>query len=943
MDLSTEFLDALHAAGYRLPAGRSIQADDKWNRLLYNDEKISSGRYSLKLLDNGFAIGSFGSDKDPAGFHKWHSKAKSEQPLSREERAQIRAANEAYKAERDRALAVRQEKIGRWLARVVAKMPPAPAAHPYLKNKAVQTHGLLHRLKGNELVVPMYLATGVLANIQRIPANGWKGFWKGARVLGTCYPLGVLEEPDGWLLICEGIATGAAIFEATGLPVRVAFNTGNLKHLAVALREKYPHARIAFAADNDRWTFKAGKAKETPGKIQGDDPRWEEWREAGLLYNPGRDKADEAAIAIGGAIVLPPEFSEIDLAGKPTDWNDAGRIYGQEHVKTKFNEALRVAAVIPAATLGKALTTGIRESSLETDVQAGGGGEYSDYDLEDTHERHGDLGFSFRVLGYNNGMFYYFPFASRQIVALTASGHTMQNLLQLDTLHAWERKWRGSDGKMTAKHHTISLYSSDAMMSLAKKRGVFKEEDRVRGCGTWIDDGRVVMHCGDSLFVDGQRMAFEELRSHYTYVAAVRLLVPSEYPLSNAESAQLRKLCEMPTWENPLSGSLLAGWLVIAPVCAALGYRPHIYITGEAESGKSTVMEKIVKAALGRFALMVDGKTSEPSVREQMGSDARPLIFDEAEPSASIGDVIGLARLASTGGIVKKFGQPIFNARFCACFSAINPPVSKTADESRISFMVLKKNKKKSAIEDFDQLLDMIERTMTPDFSNRLVARTLANMDTLLANIRTFQRAARIITGAARASQQIGTMLAGLYLLGRTDEVTLERAQEWISKHEWQDHTVIDQQGDPTRLIQHVASSLIKTGPGNLEVSVGDLIGLVHAERDGAAQKALRYHGITVKDGRVYIASTSHNLGRLLRDTEWQIKWSRTLGDIPGAQKEKSVYFARGVRTSAVSLPVSLFLETDDDEPRMNFEPDYEEDYYPDRGEPYIDDREIPS
>ena len=92
------------------------------------------------------------------------------------------------------------------------------------------------------------------------------------------------------LLICEGYATGATLHESTGHAVAVAFNAGNLKPVAMALRDRYPDFRLILAADNDR---------HTPG-------------------NPGLTKANEAALVVGG-LVAAPEFDD-DEPG--SDWND---------------------------------------------------------------------------------------------------------------------------------------------------------------------------------------------------------------------------------------------------------------------------------------------------------------------------------------------------------------------------------------------------------------------------------------------------------------------------------------------------------------------------------------------------------------------------------------------------------------------------------------------
>lgn len=105
------------------------------------------------------------------------------------------------------------------------------------------------------------------------------------------------------LFICEGYATGASIHEATGHAVAVAFDSGNLKPVAEALRRKYPETKLIICADNDQWT-------------EG---------------NPGTTKAKEAAEAVGAAIVCP---SFTDVSTKPTDFNDMVRLSGIESVKS---------------------------------------------------------------------------------------------------------------------------------------------------------------------------------------------------------------------------------------------------------------------------------------------------------------------------------------------------------------------------------------------------------------------------------------------------------------------------------------------------------------------------------------------------------------------------------------------------------------------------------
>ena len=46
--------------------------------------------------------------------------------------------------------------------------------------------------------------------------------------------------PDWIALIAEGYATAASLHEATGLPVIVAFDAGNLLPVAQAIHKRYP-------------------------------------------------------------------------------------------------------------------------------------------------------------------------------------------------------------------------------------------------------------------------------------------------------------------------------------------------------------------------------------------------------------------------------------------------------------------------------------------------------------------------------------------------------------------------------------------------------------------------------------------------------------------------------------------------------------------------------
>src|SRR5262249_5325447 len=116
---------------------------------------------------------------------------------------------------------------------------PASDTHPYLQRKRVNAHG--SRLDGDKLLLAARNSAGAVTSLQRIAPDGRKRFPKGTTVKGAYFSIGT---PNARIVICEGFATGATIHLVTGDAVAVAFNCGNLKPVAKALRAKYPSHEI---------------------------------------------------------------------------------------------------------------------------------------------------------------------------------------------------------------------------------------------------------------------------------------------------------------------------------------------------------------------------------------------------------------------------------------------------------------------------------------------------------------------------------------------------------------------------------------------------------------------------------------------------------------------------------------------------------------------------
>ena len=181
--------------------------------------------------------------------------------------------------------------------------------HPYLSKKGIEALELRRGKDGN-LVVPGYdLETGRIQTLEYINQDGAKWYEKGCPKKGAVCVLpdkDALKEADVVLMV-EGYATGVSVHQATGLPVAVAFDAGNIKDAARAIKAKMPNARITICADND------------PPRPDG--------------TNIGVMKAKEAAASIPGTQVVVADFSQDEKSRGLSDFNDLHQTRGLAAVR----------------------------------------------------------------------------------------------------------------------------------------------------------------------------------------------------------------------------------------------------------------------------------------------------------------------------------------------------------------------------------------------------------------------------------------------------------------------------------------------------------------------------------------------------------------------------------------------------------------------------------
>lgn len=530
----------------------------------------------------------------------------------------------------------------------------------------------------------------------------------------------------------------------------------------------------------------------------------------------------------------------------------------------------------------------------------------------------------FRILGHNRGTYYYLPAGTEQVVELTPSQHSQSNLISLAPLQYWEDHF---DGANSRQKFDIGC-AQNALMRRAEEIGIFVP-DRLRGRGAWLDDGRPVMHLGDTVFIDEEEYAPAKVPSSYIYEAAPALHVKRADPVTNQSAQHLVTICNKLTWEHKLSGNLLAGWCVVAPVCGAMNHRPHIWITGPSTSGKTTAINQIVNRVVGPFAIKRDGTTTEANLRQSLFHDARPVIIDEAESDDKVAatrmrNVLELSRIATDGGTIGKGGKdgnPIqYTVRAAFCYSSINVAIANYADESRISRLVLMKNNSIHKEQHFTELNALISKHLTDDYAAKMFARSVRYLPILLNNARVFTDACSSVMGSRRAGNQIGTLLAGLYLCHSSNPIGFEKAVEWVKERQWDTHAALDAMKDESRMLSVIAlmRRSMTTARGLRSVTIGELIEIsaygkeVEGVGSDEARRELGRIGIKTDNtdkGYVFIvANKSPELSRLLEGKPWATDWVRPLRSLGGVPTDTE-YFSQGLVQRGTRLPVTVLSE----------------------------------
>jgi putative DNA primase/helicase len=525
----------------------------------------------------------------------------------------------------------------------------------------------------------------------------------------------------------------------------------------------------------------------------------------------------------------------------------------------------------------------------------------------------------FEPMGQSGDAFVYRT-ASGELVTLPRSRHTSVCLVSLAPLGYWETlypgktcpNWLAAASSLFEQQRTIPPFSMD----------------RIRGRGTWMDDGRTVLHLGDRLLVDGRPSPLHHPQTAYVYDRRPSLPELGPEPLADEAGLQVMEFIRGAGWRDRMEHLLVAGAIVLGPVGNALRLRPQLVVTAPRGAGKTEGVLEPAEALMGgpEMVLFAKGWTAS-AVRQSLSGDVLPVICDEWENAAKTPerrDQWGeLLRVAYDGGECGRgtAHQQAIRQRVSSAFILAGINVEGMDDASRSRGVIVQKGILSQA--DIRQQVLAARGLAVPDLGRRLVRRTLANLPTLLQNTETIQQS--LIGMDSRRADVYAHLLAGALLLVTTERLeSAADAKSWLARIGWKPDAAaeedLQQDSEGRRCLDRLLRHTVRwdeLGDRSREITISELIrkALTTSTNDTKADEVktvLGRLGVKVAAGNpwaIYVAKRCSEA--IYRGTTWAD--GNHLGrllDLDGAKKDEA-WFPVSRKQRCVWIPQKHVDETE--------------------------------
>jgi len=549
-----------------------------------------------------------------------------------------------------------------------------------------------------------------------------------------------------------------------------------------------------------------------------------------------------------------------------------------------------------------------------------------------------------KVLGFNDKKIYLMPRSTLQVQELSNSILGKDVLITLADSTFWMTHFPKEDFKINWEK------GREWILRESKRVGAYYPEQN-RGCGAWVDKGRIVVHMGNELIVDGKPTNLVEFQSDFIYPLRRRMGKWSEEEMSATDRALIFDIFDSVNWYDrdfkgrSLSTYMALGYLVSSITCGVYDWRTHLWIIGAAGVGKSTIVRDVLKKLQGRWSLYVEGETTEAGLRQALKCDALPVIFDEAESdsykdSVRNAGIIKFGRSCSSNSesvmLKGSAGGDASSYHTCSqlCLSSINASIQYKSDRDRWFKAEISSRPMEG---DHWEILQGKIAKLDQALSDRLFHWAVTHIPVMKANIKRVAKHVASKLGSERYGDKYASMLGPALTFKEGRELTQEEINTMIDDFFWEyTEEKVGAETEEKLGLSLLLESVVPVTPeagGRKDYVIAEMIYNV-AENDVFSDEfrvdgdnystvkkkdlvnTLAQYGLYVdkKGGMVRIANINKNLPKLFNDNpKLKTGWNEVFKRLKGAEKSsKQQYLGIKGRTgNCLFVPLEHFVDPD--------------------------------
>ena len=477
--------------------------------------------------------------------------------------------------------------------------------------------------------------------------------------------------------------------------------------------------------------------------------------------------------------------------------------------------------------------------------------------------------FPFRILGVADDGKAYFLDRHERLSSAALKSLTQNMLMTLAPLPWWQTEY-ASGGKMGKDEWA---QATDMVIQLAGS--IDFDPDRIRGRGAWRErDGRVCYHDGVNTIGDAGdnrlylRMTRKDigLGGHQGEQGAAHA--------TEARTAAILDVIGELSFDTRADMIRCLAWSTLAPFAGALPWRPAGLLTGRSESGKSTIVDLIIKP-LASPMVVSGGESTEAGVRQAVNIDSMAVVVEEAETDTPKkkqrrDDILSLMRQSTSDETPKAVKGTIdgkgmrFTLRSMFLFVAINPEVESIADDNRM-FRVNLEGKGHTP-EQWQDLSKKLEGLITPELCSGIRALTWSKLQDIFAmSDRMASTIQRVTHKSSRYAKAESLLFAAYQVVWKgmgAEDLSDDNLQEFFEQiYKWQ--PVEESRKEEEELLDEILDSIIRDGKDSLTIRQVLLRCKGHDKNDYWSEVIERYGMRLTQDGDLAIAKNYPEIMRM--------------------------------------------------------------------------------